>query len=132
MKIDRSVRDFVNLTLKTGLRVFVAEQGHYGFVTNTEGTRVMSFAMTGLRFSISGNYRAIGRNPSKVGTGWCISDEWVETKGRLKHLFDLSQYPPSWATLGQTVKLTTLVEHLERYQRSSRYTEIHEPILVND
>lgn len=100
-----------------GLRVFLAERGTYGFFTNEEGSRVVCFGIDGLRTYFSGNYKT--DRPQQAGTGWRITDEDI---GDYRTM--LNAYPPQWATQDAKWKYTTLEQHLNAYQWSSKYTEV--------
>lgn len=101
-----------------GFRVFIAERGTYGFFTDDEGSRVVTFGaeLGGLRFS--GNYKT--DNPASSGTGWRISDS---DTGEYHAMFDTP--PPRWAVgASSNVRSTTLKQYLESYQASSNFTEV--------
>jgi hypothetical protein len=103
---------------KQGFRVFLAERGTYGFYTDKEGSKIISFQVDGLRFSLSGNYKT--SRPQNTGTGWRITEE-----GRgadFKQVFEA--YPPYWAVGDAAWHYTTLDQHLDTYQSSSKYQEV--------
>jgi len=102
--------------LASGLRVFLAENGTYGFFTNSEGSSVVSFeaGLAGVKFS--GNYKT--SEPRKTGTGWSIGEN------RADYAAMLEERAPSWATRGIEWRHTTLKEHLATYGKSSRYREL--------
>lgn len=101
-----------------GFRVFLAEQGTYGFFTDEEGTRVVSFQVNGLRDSVGGNYRA--SEPQKTGNGWQISESINPEIAQ--NYFD--KEAPHWAVGKASWRHTTLEEHLATYQASSKYSEV--------
>lgn len=95
-----------------GFRVFIAKSGTYGFFTNEEGSKVVSFQYDLGGFKFSGNYKS-----KSCGTGWGLDDGMT---------FDemIKASAPRWATKGEAVKCTTLEQHLATYQQSSVYTEV--------
>lgn len=101
---------------KAGFRVFLAAKGTYGFYTDKEGTRVISFQVDLCHISFSGNY--ITDRPRQTGTGWRITDDIVND---FKEVFNAS--PPNWATCGATWRFTTIEDHFNRYLKSSKYKE---------
>ena len=96
-----------------GFRVFIANEGEgfYGFYTDQEGARVVSFQLDFFTPVFSGNYKS-----KHCGTGWRI-----ETGD---YAAMLNANPPLWATAGENVKLSTLDDHLKNYQNSSNYLEV--------
>ena len=102
-----------------GFRVFLAERGTYGFYTDAEGTRVVSFQYDLCGFKFSGNY-----NSKRCGSGWGLGETGEVSEAGIKAMFESG--PPLWATRGEQVSLTTLAQHLKTYQSSSRYTEVLE------
>ena len=104
--------------INAGYRAFIAESGHYGFYTDAKGSRIVSFQCDGFHDSISGNYKT--SNPAKTGTGWRISDDF--SKDNLVAYFE--QFPPRWATGDATWEYTTLDQHQDTYQASSKYSEV--------
>lgn len=104
--------------IKQGFTVYFAKKGTYGFFTDNEGKRLVSFDVSGLRPGFSGNYKSL-----KCGTGWRLDSDNIE------QAWLESQCPPLWATSGEKVKLTTVEEHLKRYHPSSRY-RILEPLKI--
>lgn len=113
---SQMVKELSENIKKQGFRVFVAESGTYGFFTDENGSKVISFQVDPI-VSFSGNYKT--SNARQCGTGWRISEDIPR---HFKTLFETS--PPQWATIGNKWVYTTLEEHLGTYQKSSRYTEI--------
>jgi len=126
MKIKESLEFLVPLVLSAKLRIFFAEKGNYGFITDEHGCRVLSFGMDGIRLHFGGQYRAVKNGDGVyVGQGWRITDnQYPENAHDIKELFAQSTHAPRWATGGKPVIITTLEEHLKTYQWSSRYTEV--------
>ena len=101
-----------------GFRVFVAERGEYGFITDAEGSRVLSFGFSD-GGSLGGNY---GPPSKESGTGWRMD----RTPYDLKTAADVSAalYAPAPAFTGKGWRrYTTLEQHLQQYGSSSRYQE---------
>jgi len=67
--------------------------------------------------AVSGNYKT--SQPQKTGTGWRISDEF--NPATITDYWNATA--PRWAVGAATWRYTTLSEHLDTYQRSSRYSE---------
>lgn len=105
------VAELVPQIKAAGFRVFVAERGTYGFYTDKDGERVVSFGVGLSGVTFSGNCRS-----RRCGTGWRLD--------RAPFVEMLWRSPPDWATRGEAVTLTTLQQHLDTYQKSSRYTEV--------
>ena len=110
------IKDLAEEILKEGLRVFVAENGEYGFFTDTEGTRVCSFQLDLGVVVFSGNYKS-----TNSGTGWRLDNQDASFADMLY------ANAPEWA-IGKDRRwsYTTLLQHLENYQPSSRYEEQHQ------
>jgi len=102
-----------------GFRAFLAEAGNYGFYTDLEGTRVVSFQVNGYEERVSGNY--VTNKAQQTGTGWVISDGIRFEKLRSY----LDERPPKWAVGDATWNYATLENQMERYNKSSRYEEVN-------
>lgn len=104
---------------KQGFRVFIAENGNYGFFTNEDGTRLVGFHndLGGLQFT--GHYKT--DTPKQTGTGWRIIKD-SDGNINFKTIFEAG--PPEWATQGSKWKFTTLDQYLTTYQKSSRFREV--------
>lgn len=115
------ISEIADNILKQGFNVFIAKGGAatYGFYTDKEGSRVISFQLDLLSASFSGNY--ITDAPAKTGTGWQIK-KGAGAENDYKAMF--AAYPPTWATQGAKWRFETLQEHLKRYQWSSDYKEV--------
>jgi hypothetical protein len=112
--------------IAAGYRVFIAKSGHYGFYTDKEGTKIISFQMDLSGVSVTGNYKT--SNPRQTGTGWRITDSFNcfnkypgVNKVEADRVFNA--FPPSWALGSATFKHTTLEQHLKTYGQSSGYIE---------
>ena len=109
-EIDRA-KEIAQAAIDAGFRAFIAEQGNYGFYTDENGSRVVSFQVNGyFEESISGNY--VTSDPKSTGTGWRIADS-INTD-LLSEYFRMSA--PKWATSGATWRHATLTDNLKRYQ----------------
>jgi hypothetical protein len=124
-----TAREFAQFIKGLGFRVFVAKndgrRGH-GFITDAEGSRVLSFGMEG---GLSGNYGP----PSRAsGTGWQIEGANIWT---LKTAEDVKRalyaIAPNFCQRYRKgvpdsgfEHYTTLAEHLGLYGSSSGYQEI--------
>lgn len=117
------IREFALSIKKCGYRAFIAELGTYGFFTDEEGTRVVSFHEDYGDIHLSGNY--ITDNPRSSGTGWgmgtypCLS----VPKQRADEWFNAVPFREAISSC-RTWRYTTLEEHLKTYQQSSKYEEI--------
>jgi hypothetical protein len=112
-----AITELVTRIQKQGLKVYLAEKGTYGFYTNSEGSRLVSFQCCLGGLSFSGNY--ITDAPKMCGQGWQISDtDTGDYKGML------NAHAPQWA-VGQakSVKYKTVEDHLNIYGKSSKYKE---------
>lgn len=126
MKVKESLQFLVPLVLAAKLRIFFAEKGNYGFITDETGSRVLSFGLDGIRLYFGGQYSAIKRGDAVyVGQGWQIADYlYPENSQDIKTLFGKSTVAPKWATRGKPVTIKTLEQYLKAYQWSSRFTEV--------
>ena len=111
---QQAVEELASKIKEQGFRVFIAKRGTYGFFTDEQGSKVVSFQIDYLHFSFSGNYIS-----KSCGTGWRITDD---DTGDYKSM--MQAQPPLWATNGEQVKTCSLEDHLSRYQSSSEYREI--------
>lgn len=109
-----ATKELANAIKKAGFRVFLAERGTYGFYTDAEGSKVVSFEFDLGGFNFSGNYKS--NQPRNTGTGWQLAD------GSFQDMFD--QFPPSRAVGAADWKFTTLDQHLHTYQNSSKFGEL--------
>lgn len=114
-----AVAELTAAILAAGFRVFIAENGTYGFYTNAEGSHVVSFQCDLGGFKFSGNYAS-----KSCGTGWVMGDLMAWSKADLEQTFKNAQHAPQWATRGEPVEITTLVQKLRAYQWSSRFVEV--------
>lgn len=104
-----------------GFRVFLAERGTYGFFTNDEGSRVVSFSFSD-GSSLSGNY---GPPSRESGTGWRMTRSPEDLRTAEDVRAALAAMPPEFCGKGWRY-MTTLEQHLQAYGASSRYYEIQE------
>lgn len=101
----------------SGFRVFVSKDGEgtYGFYTDAEGSKIVSFQLNLGGFNFTGNYKT--DQPRSTGTGWQLN----QSTGRTYQ--DMFNEPPTWSLRGASWKYTTLEQHLKTYQASSKYVE---------
>ena len=112
----RVVAEVTEGILASGLRVFLASSGGYGFFTNADGSAVVSFQADLDGVTFSGNYKT--SEPRRTGTGWRIDENCADFPAML------SARAPQWATGDATWQYTTLQEHLTTYDKSSKYEEV--------
>lgn len=111
---------FASFIKGLGFRVFVAKAGHYGFITDTDGTRVLSWSFSDSS-SLSGNY---GPPSHESGTGWRLAQSPHDLKSAddvraaLYATPDPRQCGRGWRYF------TTLQQHLSMYGDSSKYREV--------
>lgn len=113
----KATQELAQEVKKAGFRVFIAKSGTYGFYTDSDGTKLVSFQYDLCGFKFTGNYKS-----ATCGTGWGMDNVYNFTAEVFQKMFD--SHPPRWATNGEQVKLTTLEQHLKTYQASSQYTEV--------
>lgn len=118
--VKQEVREYAARIVALGFRVFIAEAGHYGIITDKEGLRVVSFSFDGPWSSVSLNY---GPPSAESGTGCRYSDAPWALKAREDVQKALDCMPPAFAGRGWKY-MTTLAQHLKTYGESSRYTEV--------
>lgn len=99
-----------------GFRVFLADKGTYGFFTDKEGSKVISFGVDLLSIYYSGNYKS--SNPQKCGQGWKI----CENAEDFQKVFDAS--PPYWAVQGFKWSYKSVEDQIAMYGQSSKYQEV--------
>lgn len=112
--------DFAQHIKALGFRVFMAERGHYGFFTNADGSRVVSFEFDGLEEKLSGNY---GPPSRESGTGWRLELVPRDLKTANDVERALTEYPPPFCGKGWK-NFTSLETHLGMYGSSSKYKEL--------
>lgn len=121
MNSTRQAVAFAKRIKALGFRVFLAESREYGFITNDDGSRVISFSFS-FEPSLSGNY---GPPSRESGTGWRLSrsPESLRTVEDVEAAF--AETPPAWCGKGWRY-MTTLEQHLKDYGATSRYYEFQE------
>jgi len=104
-----------------GFRVWLASNNTYGFISDSTGSRVLTWSTQDLAGKLGGCY---GPPSRESGTGWVHEDF---SMSELRTAEDVEHYlyasPPSWAGRGWQY-MTTVEQHLATYARSSRYREI--------
>lgn len=107
-----------------GYPVYLAEKGDYGFFTNLDGSRIISFQIDYFFFNFSANHKSIG-----LGSGYRITNDeqcliWeIDTFCTAKFLESLLN-APAYKSRRKNEKFlswTTLDQHLAFYQSSSKY-----------
>ena len=107
-----------------GYPLYLSEKGNYGFFTNADGSRLISFHIDYFFFSFSANHKSIG-----WGSGYQITNDeqcllWEIdsfcTADFLESLINAPIYK-SKRNDGRFLSWTTLKQHLETYQSSSKY-----------
>ena len=107
-----------------GYPVYLSEKGNYGFFTNADGSRVVSFQIDYFFFNFSANHKSIG-----LGTGYRITNDekcllWeIDIFCTAKFLESLINAPVyrSRRKSEKFISWTTLNQHLAMYQDSSKY-----------
>lgn len=115
---QQAIKELATAIKAQGFRVFIAKNGEYGFYTDQDGAKVISFQCNLGGFSCSGNYKT--NQPQKTGTGWQITDDFTQDQARGA----FEQTPPRWAVGKAKWHYTTLDQHLDQYQKSSVYVEL--------
>ena len=116
--------ELVNKIKSFGYPVYLSEKGNYGFFTNQDGSRLVSFQIDHFFFSFSANHKSIG-----LGSGYRITNDeqcllWdIDNFCTAKFLESLINAPVyiSRRKNERFLWWTTLEQHLERYQSSSKY-----------
>ena len=118
-QLNTEVRDFADRIKALGFKVYIAERGTYGFITDDTASRVLSFSFNDSG-SLSGNYGP----PSKAsGTGWQLEQSPWGLKTRDQVRDALYATPPAFRGNGWK-HCTTVEQHLAMYGLSSRYSEV--------
>jgi hypothetical protein len=124
----RTAREFAQFIKGLGFRAFVAGNDGprgYGFMTNADGSRVVSFQMDD--GSLGGNY---GPPSRACGTGWRMDETvWsIKTRADVQRVLDAT---PPWCPQAREGErdsgwrhMTTLEQHLGMYGSSSKYQEV--------
>ncbi len=107
-----------------GYPVYLSEKGNYGFFTNADGSRVVSFQIDYFFFNFSVNHKSIG-----LGTGYRITNDekcllWeIDSFCTAKFLESLINAPAyrSRRKSEKFISWTTLNQHLAMYQDSSKF-----------
>lgn len=116
--------ELVNKIKSFGYPVYLSEKGNYGFFTNADGSRVISFQIDYFFFNFSANHKSIG-----LGTGYRITNDekcllWeIDTFCTVNFLESLINAPIyiSRRKNEKFLSWTTLDQHLATYQSSSKY-----------
>lgn len=125
MTDKQAISELVTKIKTFGYPVYLAENGNYGFFTNEDGSRVISFQIDYFFFNFSANHKSVG-----LGSGYRITrDEqcplWeVEKFCTAEFLTKLINAPvyKSRRKNEKFISWTTLQQYLDTYQNSSNYT----------
>lgn len=126
---QQTAREFANKAKELGFTVYLAKSETYGLITDKNKDRVLSFQSDFGLVKVSGNYQPQGG----IGTGWEIAKDLDsnDLNQRQLDLF-LNAIAPNWAVGNAIypVKYSTLENHLEAYQKSSKYKQVFKPLVV--
>lgn len=116
--MNDTVSDFAKCITALGFRVYVAEGGRHGFITDDTRARVLSFSFND-GGSLGGNY---GPPSMASGTGWRMDQSPWDLKTAedvRKALYARPQFDcgKGWS------RFTTAAEYLAMYDRGSRFAE---------
>lgn len=113
------VEEFAAKIKSWGFRIWFAERGYYGFISDDTLSRVLTF---NLRDGTLGN--CYGPPSTESGTGWRLhGNPW--TLKNPDHVRELLYEYPTVRQCGNGWKyLTTVDQHLKMYGPSSRYREV--------
>ena len=112
-----TARRFAEHAKALGFRAFLAESGHYGYITDEDAQRVMSFGVDFGSIKLSGNYRA----SRLTGSGWEIErDIGAESLTRDEMAGYL--HAPTWVR--DATPYVTEAEYRATYQKSSNFTQV--------
>jgi len=121
---EQRTAELVSKIKSFGYPVYLSEKGNYGFFTNADGSRVVSFQIDYFFFNFSTNHKSVG-----LGTGYRITRDEVCplweinsfcTREFLEGLLNSPIYK-SRRKNERFLSWTTLNQHLDSYQQSSKY-----------
>lgn len=114
-----AANEFAQRIKALGFRVFIAERGHYGFITDDTEKRVLTFSFSD-GSSLGGCY---GPPSTTSGTGWRLEQtpHALKTADAVKAA--LYSYPPAYCGNGWKY-LSTVAQYLALYGESSRFQEV--------
>lgn len=120
------VIELCNKIKSFGYPVYIAESGTYGFFANADGSRVISFQIDYWFFNFSTNHKGIC-----LGTGYRITNDeqcpiWEIDNFCTPEFLDILINAPIYRSRRKNEKFiswTTLQQHLDSYQQSSKYTK---------
>ncbi len=111
------VKAFAAQIKALGFRVFIAERGDYGCITDAAGERVVTFDING---SLSGQY---GPPSRESGTGWQLDVHAYQLVTVTDVQGALAKQPPAFCGKGWK-RVSTLADYLAAYQASSKFAEV--------
>lgn len=112
--------EFAHHIMSLGFRVFMAESGTYGFITDEKEERVLGFSFGSGIPSLSGNYSPASR---ESGTGWLMDTVPSDLKTKEDTHSTLYAHPHFHTGKGWN-HFTTVKEYLGIYQKSSKFHEL--------
>lgn len=111
--------EFAHRIKALGFRVFIAERGHYGFITDDTEKRVLTFSFSD-GSSLGGAY---GPPSTTSGTGWRLEQTPYGLKTAEDVRAALDSYPPACCGNGWKY-LVSVKQYLALYGDSSRFQEV--------
>jgi len=108
-----------------GYPVYLSKNGNYGFFTNSDGSKIVSFQIDCFFFNFSANHKSIG-----LGTGYRITNDeqcplWEIDNFCTAEFLEKLINAPIYKSRRKNEKFlswTTLEQHLKSYQDSSKYS----------
>lgn len=108
-----------------GYPVYLSKNGNYGFFTNSDGSKIVSFQIDYFFFNFSANHKSIG-----LGTGYRITNDeqcplWEIDNFCTAEFLEKLINAPIYKSRRKNEKFlswTTLEQHLKSYQDSSKYS----------
>ncbi len=119
---QQAAQEFAQRILALGFRVWMAERGTYGFISDETGKRVLSFSAEDCG-SLGGNY---GPPSRESGTGWRMDQGPHDLRTADDVRAALNALPPSFCGNGWKY-LTSVAQHLGQFGTSSHYVELQAP-----
>jgi len=117
MHEKETILQFANELVDMGFTVYIAESGTYGFYTNSDQSRVISFGLSYGSVKLSHNCEP----HEETGTGWTLAlpQQWDYDGFNAV----LNSGLPYWNRVTMPVKMATMATYLKRYQKSSKFWE---------
>ena len=115
---QQAAREFADRIKALGFRVWLAERGTYGVISDDTGARVLSFSAEDAG-SLGGNY---GPPSRESGTGWRLDQGPHDLRTAEDVQKALNAHPPAFCGKGWRY-LATVAQHFESYP-ASNYVEV--------